>query len=185
MSQTLIKDAEQKFQSALEYLKSQYAQLQIGRASAGLVEGLDVESYGSMQPLKTLSNISIPDAQSIVIQPWDKSVISSIEKAIRESDLNLNPNSDGTIIRLNLPPLTEERRKDLVKIVNKMAEEAKITVRQEREKVHKKIKDGEKNSEYTEDDVKSLEKDLQKSVDDTNAKIDELKKHKDTDIMSV
>jgi ribosome recycling factor len=185
MQQALLKEVNQQLQSALEYLKGQYSQLQIGRASAGLVESLDVESYGAMQPLKSMANISIPDAQSILIQPWDKSVVSAIEKAIRESDLNLNPNSDGSVIRLNLPPLTEERRKDLVKIVNKMAEEAKITVRQEREKSHKKIKEQEKNKEMTEDDVRLFEKELQKLVDDANKKIDELKDHKDKDIMSV
>lgn len=172
-------------EKALSFLHSQYGQLQVGKATPGLVDSIEVDVYGTMTPIRNIANINIPDPRSIAIQPWDKSNLAPIEKAIGESELNLNPMNDGTFIRLNLPPLTEERRKELVKLVHKMAEDARITLRQEREKVHKQVKEQKKNEEISEDDLRHFEKKLQEVVDEYNKKIDESKEKKEQDIMTV
>lgn len=169
----------------VEHLKNEYARLQIGRASAALVEGLMVEAYGSKQPLKAVASISVPDARTVQIQPWDKSQLAAIEKAVQQSDLNLNPVNDGAFIRLNLPPLTEERRKDLTKVVHRLAEESRISVRNVRQKGHDKMKEMEKNKELTEDQVKVFQKKLQDKVDAVNTEIEKIAKGKEQDVMTV
>jgi ribosome recycling factor len=181
----LISQAQGEFVKIVDHLKSEYSRLQIGRASASLVEGVHVEAYGSRQPIKSLANISVPDAKTIQIQPWDKSLLSAVEKAIQTSDLNLTPVNDGIVIRLNLPPLTEERRKDLVKVVSRMAEEARISVRNVRQKVHDKGKEREKSKEATEDQMKLFQKKLQEKVDAINLEIEKMSKGKENDVMTV
>jgi|WetSurMetagenome_2_1015567.scaffolds.fasta_scaffold63578_2 ribosome recycling factor len=181
----LISQAQAEFTKILEHLKSEYSRLQIGRASASLVESVSVEAYGSKQQIKALANISIPDAKTIQIQPWDKSLLSAIEKAIQTSDLNLTPVNDGIVIRLNLPVLTEERRKDLGKVVNRMAEESRIGVRNVRQKLHDKGKEREKSKEATEDQMKMFQKKLQDKVDATNLEIEQMAKGKEHDVMTV
>jgi ribosome recycling factor len=181
----LINQAQSEFNKILEFLRTEYSRLQTGRASAALVEGLTVEVYGSRQPLKAVASISVPDAKTVQIQPWDKSTLSAIEKAIQVSDLNLTPANDGIVIRLNLPPLTEERRRDLTKVVHRMAEEARISVRNTRQKVHDKCKEMEKNKELTEDQVKSFQKKLQDKVDAVNSDIENTAKNKENDVMTV
>lgn len=175
----------EEFAKILEHLKVEYGRLQAGRASANLLDGVQVDMYGSMQPMKAVGNISVPDSKTIQIQPWDKSALAAIEKAISNAGLNLNPTNDGNLIRIILPALTEERRRDLVKIVHKMAEEARISVRNIRQKIQTRDKDAEKKGEMSEDDLRGAEKKLQEAVDKINKEIEEAAKAKEADIMTV
>lgn len=181
----LIPSMDQHLASELDrivnFLQGEYGRLQTGRASASLVEHLNVEAYGSMQPLKNLANISVPEARQIVIQPWDKGVMAAIEKAINTSNLGLNPLNDGLLIRLTIPQLTEERRKEMVKLVGKLAEEARISVRNVRQDALKKIK----KDEVGEDEAKRLEGGIQGQVEKANERIDEIAKKKEEDVMKV
>lgn len=180
-----LQSASQEFAKIIEHLKLEYSRLQAGRASASLVEGVQVDMYGSMQPLKAVGNIAITDSKTIQIQPWDKSALAAIEKAIQNAGLNLNPVNDGVLIRIVLPALNEERRRDLVKLVNKMAEDARISVRNVRQKFHTKFKEDEKKGDMSEDDLRSAEKKLQDVVDKFNKEIEEVSKAKESDIMTV
>lgn len=181
MPDLVLSGAEEQFKNALEHLQSEYGRLQTGRASAALVENLMVESYGSKMPLKGLANISVPEANQIAIQPWDRSQIASVEKAIRESTLGLNPQNNGLMIRLVLPPMTEERRKDVVKLVHRLAEEARISVRNHRHESMETLK----KMELSEDDLHLHEKKLQEKVDRFNKLIEEAAKSKEHDIMTI
>lgn len=185
MSDVILQNVQKEFDESLEHLKGDFGKLQIGRASAALVESILVEAYGTKQPIKAVASISIPDAKTIQIQPWDKGVLSAIEKAIQTSDINITPMNDGLAVRLNLPQLTEERRIELTKLVHKMAEEARITVRHHRQKALDKAKEMEKANELTEDQMKGFEKKLQEKVDHTNSLIEELAKTKEKDVMTV
>lgn len=167
----------------VQFFKTELSHLQIGRANASLVEHLEVEVYGSKQPLKNVATISIPEAKQIAIQPWDKTMLSAIEKAIFEAKIGFTPVNDGTMIRLNIPQLTEERRKELVKLLWKMAEEAKISIRNVRQEHMKQIKQREK--ELGEDGVKHQEKQIQDKVDQANKDIEEAAKKKEQEIMTV
>lgn len=173
------------FSKVINHLKDEFAGLQIGRASAGLVEGLMVETYGSMQPLKAIASVSVPDARTIQIQPWDRGVLAVVEKAIRESDLNLNPSNNGLAIILSIPPLTEERRRDLVKVVGRMAEDARIAVRNLRHDAMGVYKRQEHDGDMSEDERKRAEKVLQEKVDAVNLEITDLAKKKEEAIMTV
>ena len=166
----------------VEHLKIEYAKLQTGRASASLVEGIMIDAYGHKQPLKAVSGISIQDARTIVIQPWDKGVMQQVEAAIRDADIGVNPVNDGVAIRINLPPMTEERRIQIVKIVKELAEEARISVRQQRQEFHSNSKRDEDRSE---DEHRDFEAALQKEVDKTNKEMEEIAKGKEEDIMKV
>lgn len=183
--QSILLVAEEGCKGSIDHMKKEFGGLQIGRASGSLVEGLMVDMYGSAQPMKAVASISVPEARSIQIQPWDKAALGPIEKAIRDSTLNLNPINDGVCVRINIPMMTEDRRKDLVKIVKKMAEDAKIAVRNFRHDAQNGYKNAKNNSEITEDDLKTYEKVLQEKVDKYNKEIDELSKSKETDIMTV
>lgn len=180
-----IEDAKKKMRDALNYLHEEYGKLQTGRANAALVEGLDVEVFGSNMPLKGLASISIPESNQIAIQPWNRDHLPNIEKAISDGNLGLNPTNDGQIIRLILPPLTEERRKELVKLVHKYAEDTRVSIRNARHEAMKKLEAMEKNKEISEDELAGREKSLQSEVDEFNAKIEEDSKHKEKDIMTV
>lgn len=164
----------------IQFLQIEFSKLQTGRANAAMVEHIDVDAYGQRMQMKAVASISIGDAKSIVIQPWDRGVLQSIEKAIQQSDIGINPVNDGTSIRLNLPPMTEERRMQLVKIVQKLSEEARITLRQARQKAHDAIK-----QDPNETLRNSLQNELQKEVDKANEKIDELRKKKEEEVMKV
>ena len=185
MSDDLIATAKAGFQSAVTHMKDGFKKLQIGRANAALVEGVMVEMYGTMQPLKSLANISVPEAKTLSIQPWDKSALAAIEKGIVAANLGLNPVNNGVSIILNMPPLTEERRAEVAKRVRELAEEAKISVRNFRQDAMGAMKRMKDNNEMTEDDVFAEEKRLQEAVDATNKEIDESAKAKETDIMTV
>ena len=175
-------DANARLNEAVEHLQGELASLQTGRASATLVENLQVEAYGSRQPLQHVAQINVQDAQSIVIQPFDPGTVPAVEKAFMESDLGLNPAVDGNILRLNIPPMTEERRKEFVQVVHGKMEEARVSVRNVREDVLKGVKGDDALSE---DDKKSREADLQKDVDAANERIQELGKAKEDEVMTV
>jgi ribosome recycling factor len=181
----VIKHLEENLKKALDHLKTEYAHLQIGRASSALVERVFVEAYGVMQPLKAIANISVPDAKTIQIQPWDRGTLQTIEKAIILAELGLNPQNDGIVIRLNIPALTEDRRRELTKIVSKMAEETKISVRNLRHESMEQIKKMQKDSTITEDQLKHGEKKIQEVVDQINKDIESSAKDKEQDIMKV
>jgi len=180
-----INQLKDKMEKAMDYLHQEYGKLQTGRASSALVDGIMVDNYGSLMPLKNIANISIPEAKQIVIQPWDRNMVVAIEKAITNANLGLNPQNDGAVIRLILPLLTEERRKEIVKMVHKYAEDARISFRNSRHDAINIVKNQEKEGEITEDDLKSHEKEIQKLVDEYNKKAEEASKHKEIDVMTV
>lgn len=180
-----IATAVAEFTKAMDHLKNEFARLQVGRANSSLVEDVPVEVYGSHQPIKAVANISIPEPRSIVIQPWDKGNLVAIEKAIVGIGTGLNPVNDGVIIRINIPPLTEERRMQLTKKVKEFAETAKISIRTARQDAHNEFKKLKTNNEITEDDLHSAEKKLQGKVDEANTKIDEMAKAKEKEVMTV
>lgn len=183
--QEIINDAKKDFDKAIDHLKEEFSRLQVGRANASLVENIPVDVYGVSQPVKAVATVSIPDPRTIQIQPWDKSNLAPIEKAIVGIGTGLNPVNDGLVVRINIPPLTEERRTELTKHVKKLAEDAKITVRNARQDAHNQFKQLKDSGEFTEDDVYSADKDLQKVVDDSNTKIDEIADAKEKDVMTV
>jgi ribosome recycling factor len=165
----------------VKFLLAEFSKLQTGRANAALVEHVEVEAYGHRQQLRTLGGITVQDARTIVIQPWDKSILTNVEKALQTANIGCNPMNDGNVIRLNLPQMTEDRRKDLTKVVHKLAEEAKVSVRQQRQAVLDKIKTEEKD----EDARYTQQEELQKIVEKANAQIEDVKKKKETEIMTV
>lgn len=180
-----IEESKLEFDKAIEFFKDEAGKIRTGRASAGLVENLSVDYYGSKSPLKQVASITIPEARTIVISPWDKGSLVYIEKAIGESDLNLNPMNDGMVIRINLPALNEERRKELVKLLNQKAEDARVAVRKCRENVLDEIEEMKKTGKIGEDDMFQGKEKLQKVVDEYNVKIEEIRKKKEDDIMTV
>lgn len=185
MTQDVLRKAQESFDKSLQHLKDEYLGLQTGRASASLVENLKVESYGVTQPLKAVASISVPDARTISIQPWDRGLLGAIEKMILNSDLNLNPTNNGTSVILNIPALTEERRRDLVKVVGRLAEEARIAVRNARQEAMTTLKRLEHEGEITEDDQNRAEKQLQEKVDAANTHIASTAKSKEEHVMTV
>lgn len=177
---------EKLMQGAIKHLEDEFAKMQVGRASTAMVEGLLVEAYGSTQPIRNVASLNTPDARTILIQPWDKSTLAPIEKAIRDrSDLGFNPLNDGNVIRINIPLPTEERRKELVKVASAKGEEAKISIRTTRQKIHGGIQDQLKAKQLSEDMAKAEEKKLQDAVDKYNKMIDEKVKAKEKDILTV
>ena len=185
MIKDLLNDSEQRMEKAIENLRREFASLRAGRANPSLLDKVMVDYYGVPTPINQTANISCPDPRMILVQPWDKSLIPAIERAIMKADLGLNPNSDGTVLRINIPQLTEERRKELVKTAGKKSEEAKVAVRNIRRDVNDGIKALEKNKEVTEDEAKNGLDDVQKTTDKFIQKIDEMLKQKEKDIMEV
>lgn len=180
-----LNTAKDEFAKSIDHLKAEYAKLQIGRASSALIEDVKVEAYGTQQPLKGCASISVPDPKTIQIQPWDKGILNQIEAAIQNAGLNLNPVNDGNFVRINIPPLTEERRAELSKHVHKLAEDARISVRTARQTAHETFKKLEQDKEISEDDMHHANKQLQDEVDKANKEIEELAKAKESDIMTV
>jgi len=181
----ILKDAETRMNGAIHALTDDLATIRTGRASPALVERLHVEYYGAPTPLMQLASISIPEPRSIMIKPFDPSTMKDIERAIRTSDLGLNPNNDGKAIHLNLPPLTEERRRDLVKHMHTRLEEARVAIRNIRRDLHNDMRDFEKEKLITEDELKRGEEDLQKLTDRF---VEDINKHgqaKEKEIMEV
>lgn len=180
-----VKDAESKMLKTIEAVKADFASVRAGRANASVLDRVQVEYYGSPTPLNQVASISSPDPRQLVIQPWDSSLLREIEKAILTSELGINPQNDGKVIRLTFPQLTEERRKELTKQVHKYAEGGKVAVRNIRRDVMDKIKAAKKISEITEDDAKDYEKKLQDVTDKYVKKLDELAAEKEKELMSV
>ncbi len=183
MIKETVKDAETRMKGAIQNLEDDLAGIRTGRATPSLVEKLPVDYYGAPTPLMQLATISVPDARTLMIKPFDPSTIKAIERGIITSNLGLTPNNDGKTIRLNLPPLTEERRRDLVKLVNNRLEEAKIAVRNIRRDIIKDLRDFEKEKMISEDDLKKGEEELQKLTDRIVIDIDQVGEKKDKEIM--
>jgi len=181
----LLKDAEKRMKKAVEVLKGEFAGLRTGRASTVLVEDIKVDYYGSTMTIKQIAQISVPEANQIVIQPWDASVVPNIEKAIRESDLGVQPQRDGNIIRIILPPLTEERRRELVKKAGKLAEQARIAIRNVRHEIMKELDKLKKEGGYSEDDIKRAKDELQKITDRFVKEVDNLLSKKEEEILTI
>ncbi|MDK2955316.1 MAG: ribosome recycling factor [Desulfovibrionales bacterium] len=170
---------------ALSSLQTQYAKLRTGRASTSLVDNIKVEYYGTPTPLNQIASISVPDSRTITIQPWDKGAFGDVERSIQKSDLGLNPINDGKIIRISIPPLTEERRKDLVKVAKKYAEDAKIAVRNVRRDLNETLKKMQKNKEITEDDLHSGMDEVQSTTDEYVKTVDEAFAEKEKEILEI
>lgn len=181
----LFADAEHRMQGAIEALRRELGTLRTGRASPSLVERLQVEYYGAAQPLQNIAAIHATDARTLTIQPWDRKALGDIEKAIQKSDLGLNPNNDGQVIRIIIPALTEERRKDLVKVVHKKLDEAKVAVRNIRRDAHDHLRDQEKKKEISADDLKRDTDKLQKLTDKYIAELDKAGSAKEDEILKV
>ena len=185
MSDDSFKDAESKMTKCVESTRAEFSSIRTGRATPALLDRLHVEAYGAAVPLKQVASISTPDARSLVIQAFDRNTVGDIRKAIEKSDLGLTPNIDGAVIRLSIPPLNEERRKDLVKVVKKKAEDGKIAVRNVRHKAHDDIKTQLKEHKISEDDSKRLQDQLQKMTDRYTKEIDQIVAAKEKDILEV
>lgn len=181
----IINDTKSKMQKSVDNLSRELANISAGRANSNLLNGVTVDYYGAPTPVQQLASISVPEARLLVIAPYDKSSVGNIEKAINAANLGVNPSSDGEVIRISIPALTEERRKDLVKDVKKIGEDAKVAVRNVRRDANDELKKQQKNADITEDDLKSQTADVQKLTDDSIKEIDKLLEEKEQDIMSV
>jgi len=182
-AQAVQKDAETRMQGALDALGREFAGVRTGRANAALLEHVRVDYYDTPTPLNQVASVSVPDARTLMIQPWDQSVLTKIERAIQKSDLGLTPVNDGKVIRLTIPPLNEERRKQLAKSVGKLAEEARVAIRNVRREAKEKIKGLLKDKKISEDDERRSETVLQKLTDRSTQKVDELLKKKEQEIL--
>src|SRR3989344_2345147 len=185
MNLDLLNKKAGEFATAVEHLKNELASLRTGRASAALVENLVVEFYGTPTPLMHMAQITIPEPRSIAIQPYDKNALKDIEKAVQASNLGINPVNDGTYIRLNIPPMTEERRKEMVKIVAQLAEKTRVSIRNIREEIWKDIQKQEKDGKISEDDKISSKQDLQKMVDKYNEEVKKLAEAKEKEVLTI
>jgi ribosome recycling factor len=185
MSTETITSADHKMNRAVDAMERDFAAFRTGRASTALVERLTVDYYGTQTPLNQLAGISVPEAHQIVIQPWDRSVLGAIEKAIQKSDIGLVPNVDGTVVRLNIPPLTEERRKDLVKNVHKRMEDARVEIRNLRRDAADDLKKEERDGSVGTDDAHRQHESLQKTTDRWIGEVDRLGQAKEQEVMEV
>ena len=180
-----MKDLEEKMKKTISVLEDNYAAVRAGRANPAILNKVSVDYYGVPTPISQVAGISVPEARMIVISPWDASILKEIEKAIIASDIGLNPNNDGKVIRLNFPELTEERRKELAKEIKKTAEEAKVGIRNIRRDGMEKIKNDLKNGDITEDEKSKSEDDVQKLTDKYVAQIDKIYENKEKEIMNI
>ncbi|MEQ6375357.1 ribosome recycling factor [Bacillaceae bacterium S4-13-56] len=185
MSEAVIKETKEKMQAAVNAFTRQLSTVRAGRANPALLDQVHVDYYGASTPLKQLATISAPDARLLLITPYDKTSIGDIEKAIQKADLGLSPSSDGNVVRINIPALTEERRKELVKVVRKYAEEAKVHVRNIRRDSNDHLKKLEKDGELTEDELRGYQDDVQKVTDKFVNEIDSLTQNKEKEMMEV
>ena len=185
MTSEILTEAERKMLRAVEAMERDFQGFRTGRASTSLVERLTVDYYGTQTPLNQLASISVPEAHQIVIQPWDRGVLSAIEKAILKSDVGLTPNVDGTVVRLNIPPLTEERRKDLVRVVHKRMEEARVEIRNLRREAADALKKEEKDGTVGTDEARRSLDSVQKLTDRYIADVDRLGQAKEQEVLEV
>ncbi|RLQ95714.1 ribosome recycling factor [Falsibacillus albus] len=185
MSQEVLNNAKTKMEKAVQAFSRELASIRAGRANASLLDKISVDYYGAPTPINQLASVSVPEARLLVIQPYDKSILGEIEKAILKSDLGITPSNDGSIIRIAIPALTEERRKELVKTVKKEAEDAKVAIRNIRRDINDDLKKLEKNGELTEDDLRGYSDDVQKLTDTNISKVDQVAKDKEKEILDV
>jgi ribosome recycling factor len=185
MADLVIEDLKDKMAKSIEHVKAEFGSVRTGRATPALVEGLLVDYYGTSTPLKSLAGFTVPDAKMLVISPFDKTAMGAIEKAIGASDLGITPTNDGQVIRLGFPPLTEERRKDLVKVVRTKAEEGKVQVRAHRRTSRQELDQLEKDSSISSDEHERLGKDVEKITHSSIEAIDELLSHKEHELLEV
>ncbi len=185
MAEETLAETEQKMRRSIEALQKELASIRTGRASVGLVEHLRVEYAGAVMPLNQVAGVSVPNANQIIIQPWDKSSIDSIVKAIQTSELGLNPASDGRTIRVNVPPLTEERRQDLTKVARRRIEEGRVSVRNLRRDALDELRNDEKNKVVSQDEGKRLQGQLQRVTDSFIAEAERIGRHKEAEILEV
>ncbi|HOP32034.1 MAG TPA: ribosome recycling factor [Candidatus Hydrothermia bacterium] len=183
MIDKIYKDAELRMKKTTENFEREITHLRTGRASPYLLDGVKVDYYGTQVPINQIATIQIPEASLIIIQPWDKSIIGEIERAIKKTGLGLNPQSDGNVLRIPIPPLSEERRQELIKIVRKYAEDARVAIRNVRRDCVEQIKKLEKNKEISEDDSKKAEKHLQEIHDKFVEEINDLVKNKEKELL--
>lgn len=183
MIDELLNEARQKMQQAVEHVAAEFATVRTGRANPQILHRIVVDYYGQPTPLQQLAGMSVPEPRLLVIQPYDKSSLHAIERAIQEADLGLNPSNDGTVIRLAFPPLTEERRKDLIRVVRGMAEDGRVAIRNIRRHVKSDVEALE--GEISEDDIHRAEKELQEITDEHVGKVDELLERKETELIEV
>ncbi|MBQ3032956.1 MAG: ribosome recycling factor [Deferribacterales bacterium] len=181
----VINELKERIEKRISYYKEELKGVRTGRASVSMFDNIKVDYYGTMTPLSGVATLSAPEPRLVTITPWDASMIKTIEKAILASQMGFNPSNDGKVIRVPFPQLTEERRKELVKIVKKMGEEAKISIRNERRDANDKVKKQEKNKEISEDDAKKLQDDIQKLTDTSIKKIDEITEAKEKEVMEI
>jgi ribosome recycling factor len=184
-AQAVQKDAETRMQGALDALGREFAGVRTGRANAALLEGIRVDYYDTPTPLNQVASVSVPDARTLMIQPWDQTTLAKIEKAIQKSDLGLTPANDGKVIRLTIPTLNEERRKQLAKSVGKLAEDARVAIRNIRRDANHQVKELLKDKQITEDEERSSEADIQKLTDKAIKDVDEVVKAKEQELMAV
>ncbi|MGH7475865.1 MAG: ribosome recycling factor [Longimicrobiales bacterium] len=180
-----IAEARAQMDRAIEALRREFAAVRTGKATPTLMDTVRVEAYGAKMPLNQVATVSAPEPRLIVIQPWDKGLIKDIERAIMEADLGLNPANDGTLVRVPVPPMTEERRKDMVKVLHKLAEEGRVAVRHARQEANKQIKQRQQDHELSEDDARRQLDQVQKLTDEHVEKIDRLLEAKEQEVMEV
>ena len=185
MTKEVIKNMSAQMDKTIEALRKEYQKVRTGRASTGLLDEIRVDYYGTLTPINQLATLAVPEPRTITLQPWEAKIIPVIEKAILNANLGLTPSNDGRMIRLNLPPLTEERRKDIVKQLRKMAEDAKVAARNIRRETNDELKKLEKDKKITEDELKRGEKEVQDVTNAHVAKIDEVLAHKEKEVMEV
>lgn len=185
MIRELVADGKRRMEGAIEVLRAEFNSVRTGRASTGLLDRLQVDYYGAKTPLKQLANLATPDPRTISITVYDKGAVNSVVRAIQESDLALTPNTDGTVIRLSIPALTSDRRKDLVKLVKNMAEESRVAIRNVRRDIIQDLKDLKKEGEVSEDEEHRAEEEVQKLTDSFIEKINDLLHHKEEEILEI
>lgn len=180
-----LNEARQNMDRAVEALRREFSGVRTGKATPALLDTVRVDAYGSMVPLNQVATVSAPEPRLLLVQPWDRGMLGPVEKAIMSSDMGLNPANDGKVVRVPIPPLTEERRREYVKLLHKMAEEARISVRQARHDALGGVKQRQKDKEMSEDDARREEKEVQKVTDEHIEKIDQLLQHKEAEVMEV
>lgn len=185
MPNNVLNEMKEKMENAIQAFSRNLATVRAGRANPSLLDNVFVDYYGTSTPLNQLATVGAPEARLLVITPYDKTALGDIEKAIQKADLGLSPSNDGNVIRISIPPLTEERRKELVRVVGKFAEESRVQVRNIRREANDQLKEMEKNSELTEDELRKYQNDVQKETDAFIGKIDDMVKNKEQEIMEV
>jgi ribosome recycling factor len=180
-----LQKAKQRMEGAIEALRREFASVRTGKANPALLDSVRVDAYGSILPLNQVGTVSAPEARMLIVQPWDKTLVKAIEKGLRESDLGLNPSNDGSVIRIPIPALTEERRREYVRMLHKLTEEARVAVRNVRRDANDEIKHRQKDEGLSEDDIRREQAEVQKLTDSYITRVDELMKHKEAEIMEV